>query len=122
MKLLIDNNLSPRLSLLLKEHGHDVIHIGATNMYNFTDIEIFKFAFEEKRIIITADTDCSCLLSQWNYNQPSLILFRYFPYDPEFQSHTIIKILTSYETELTAGSIVVVEPDRIRIRNLPIHK
>ena len=122
MKLLIDNNLSPRLSLLLKQQGHDAKHVGENGMFNASDIEIFRLAFNEERLIVTADTDFSFILSQWNQNSPSLILLRYFPYNPEIQSLTISRILSSYQQEIIFGSIIIVESDRIRIRALPIHK
>ena len=45
-------------------------------MHAASDKEIFDKAFNEDRIIISADTDFSMLLSVWKKNKPSFILFR----------------------------------------------
>ncbi|MEW5842681.1 MAG: hypothetical protein AB1775_05415 [Bacteroidota bacterium] len=70
--------------------------------------------------MITADTDFSFILSKWNSNLPSVILLRFLPYRPEIQFTVISKIVTQYEAELSQGSLVLIEPDRVRIRTLPL--
>ena len=77
-------------------------------------------AYQEKRTIITADTDFSYLLSQWNFNLPSVILLRFLPYNPQVQSQIVLNVLSTFASELENGSLIVVEPSRIRIRNLPL--
>jgi predicted nuclease of predicted toxin-antitoxin system len=120
MKFLIDNNLSPSLSEMLKSNGFDSLHVKETGNQSATDIAIFNLAYEEERIIITADTDFSFLLSRWDQNHLSILLFRFFQYNPKLQFQSILKIVTEYKTELNAGCLIVIEPDRIRIRMLPL--
>ena len=74
MKFLIDNNLSPQLAVLLRNQNLDVIHVKEIGKQSSVDVEIFELAYQEQRIIITADTDFGFLLSQWNFNLPSVIL------------------------------------------------
>ena len=58
MKLIIDAQLPFRLSQLLKEKGHDVIHTDdLPNKEKTTDKEIRKIAQEENRIVFTKDID-----------------------------------------------------------------
>lgn len=119
MKFLIDNNLSPTLSTSLSEHGFDAIHVKNLNKSSASDEEIFQIAFEENRIIITADVDFGYILSKWKYNLPSVIIFRFFSYNPVIQFSNIIKIIEEFSSELINGSLVVIEPSRIRIKQLP---
>lgn len=120
MKFLIDNNISPEISVLLNKSGHDSIHVKNIGKHKAPDNEIFTFAFEEGRIIVTADIDFSYILSQWHHNLPSVLLFRYFPYDPKKQSKAILEISTKFESELISGSLIIIEPNKIRIRSLPL--
>ncbi|MFA5805593.1 MAG: DUF5615 family PIN-like protein [Melioribacteraceae bacterium] len=119
MKFLIDNNLSPELAKSLNESGFDCVHVQMLNKSSASDEEIFQIAYEEKRIIITADVDFGYILSKWKYNLPSIILFRFFPYNPIIQFGNIIKVVEEYSSDLINGSIIVIEPSRVRIKRLP---
>ncbi len=58
VKFIIDAQLPFRLSKLLKERGHDVIHTdNLPDKEKTTDKEIRKIARQEDRIVITKDTD-----------------------------------------------------------------
>jgi predicted nuclease of predicted toxin-antitoxin system len=49
------------------------------NLQKASDYDIFLRAYEEKRIIISLDTDFGFILSQWKKNLPSVILLDFFP-------------------------------------------
>ena len=73
MKFIIDAQLPFRLSKLLKERGHDVIHTdNLPDKEKTTDKEIRKIALQENRIVITKDTDF--LNSFYLYNNPKKLL------------------------------------------------
>ena len=58
MKFIIDAQLLYKLSLLVKEKGHDVIHTdNLPRKEKTTDKEIRDIAQQEKRIVTTKDTD-----------------------------------------------------------------
>lgn len=120
MKFLIDNNLSPSLSKMLTDSGHNSVHVKEIGMKSASDLEIFEYAFKEKKSVVTADTDFSFILSRWNHSLPSVLLFRFFPYRPEIQFAVLSNIVTRYEVELSQGSLILIEPDRVRIRMLPL--
>lgn len=122
MKFLIDNNLSPKLAGSISAFGFECLHVKNIDKQNATDQEIFEFAFENNFIIITADTDFGYLLSRWNRNLPSVILFRFFSYNPTTQLSAIKVIIDNHSSELTNGSLILIEPEKIRIRTLPLHK
>ena len=76
MKFLVDNALSPRLAHLLREAGHDALHVAAFKMQAADDTDILVLARREERIVISADSDFSMLLSVQQAHDPSFVLFR----------------------------------------------
>jgi predicted nuclease of predicted toxin-antitoxin system len=88
------------------------------------DFIIFERADAEGRVIISADTDFSFLLSQRRTNKPSIILFRKGSERNPFRQIELLKLnLTgSIINQLEDGSVLIIEEKRIRIRTLPIIK
>jgi len=56
-KFLINNALSPLIAKKLREHGYDAVHVRKINLHQASDEEIFLRAFNEDRILVSADTD-----------------------------------------------------------------
>lgn len=120
MKFLIDNALSPTVAVALANAGHDALHVRDINMQAASDSEIFDRAAQEERIVVSADTDFAALLAERSGSEPSVILFRHgAERGPELQASLLLANLPGLDADLAAGSIIVIEPGRIRIRRLP---
>lgn len=57
MKLLLDENLSPRLVELLQDLCSDVNHVRDVGLASASDDAVWSFAFANGRTIITKDED-----------------------------------------------------------------
>jgi predicted nuclease of predicted toxin-antitoxin system len=61
VRFLIDAQLPPSLARAMNKAGHNAKHVYATGIVSGTDREIWKYAREEKRTIVTKDQDFMAL-------------------------------------------------------------
>ena len=76
MRFLLDENLSPRLGVFLRDAGHDVVHVRDIGLMSATDEVVIEAARSERRVLISADTDFGTLLARTASNSPSFVLMR----------------------------------------------
>jgi predicted nuclease of predicted toxin-antitoxin system len=120
LRFLIDNAISPTVAEELAGAGHDAVHV-RDGVQAAGDEEIFDRADTEHRIIISADTDFATLLAARKASSPSLVRFRHgSQHRPSDQIALLNANLPRLEQDLDAGSVVVIEPGRIRVRSLPL--
>jgi predicted nuclease of predicted toxin-antitoxin system len=121
VKLLLDANLSPRVARLLKEAGHDAIHVADIGLLTAADPEILQSAAKEERILLTADSDFGALLALGSLASPSVLLLRSADHlRPSEQAELIAANLPQIAKDLEKGAIVSLMRDRLRVRALPV--
>ena len=121
MRFLIDNALSPVVAEGLRQAVHDAIHVRDLGLAAADDETIFEHADRDQRVIISADTDFGTILAMRNVARPSVILFRgATPRNPIGQVKLLLANLREIAPSVERGAVVVLEPQRIRIRTLPM--
>jgi predicted nuclease of predicted toxin-antitoxin system len=122
MRFLIDNALSPIMADGLRQSGHDAIHVRDLGLAAADDATIFECAERDQRVIVSADTDFGTLLALRKSQRPSVILFRgATPRHPNAQLKLLLANLAEITASIERGAVVVLEPQRIRVRELPIN-
>ena len=120
MRLLLDNNLSPRLVPLLVEAG-DVAHVGTLGLGSATDEEVLAAARTEGRVLVSADTDFGQILARTRATAPSVVLVRrVVGRRAGALADLLIQVLLTHTGDLASGCVLAVHEDSVRIRRLPL--
>lgn len=121
MRLLLDANLSPEVGRLLKEAGHDAIHVAEVGLLSAPDTEIMEAAAREGRVLLTADADFGALLALGSLAAPSVVLLRSADHlRPAEQAELLAANILRISEDLEKGAIASLTRDRLRVRELPI--
>lgn len=120
MRFLVDNALSPLIAKGLRDAGFEALHVRDIGMHSASDQVIFDYERKANLTIVTADTDFGTLLALWQYSAPSVIIFRTSEKHPADQLSLLLNHSSAIADLLSAGSVVVFEDTRIRVRALPI--
>lgn len=121
MRFLIDNALSPVIAEGLRRSGHDAIHVRDLGLAAADDELLFAYGERDRRVLISADTDFGTILALRKVAWPSVILFRgATPRRPADQVALLLANLGEIASTLERGAIIVIEPQRLRVRTLPI--
>lgn len=109
-----------RVARGLAAASHDTVHVGDLDLLGSIDDIVMQTARAARRVLISADTDFGELLALGSYAGPSVVLLRRSPHEVEDQVRILLAGLNAVADELAEGAIVVLTPDRIRVRSLPI--
>jgi predicted nuclease of predicted toxin-antitoxin system len=120
MKLLVDMNLSPRWIGLLAGAGIDAVHWSAVGAKNALDTEIMAYALANDLVVLTHDLDFSAILAATQGEKPSVAQLRADDVSPDAIGHQVVAALHQMEAELHEGALLTIDPNRTRIRVLPL--
>jgi predicted nuclease of predicted toxin-antitoxin system len=121
MRFLVDQNLSPALAEALTRAGHESVHVRDRGLKRADDSSVMALAVDEDRAVISADTDFGELLARSDATGPSVLMLRRQPtHRASAVAALILANLDLISDDLSAGAMVVLDGDRIRIRRLPM--
>lgn len=120
MRLLLDMNLSPRWVGFLTSAGFDAIHWSAIGASTATDAEIMAHANEHNFVVVTHDLDFSAILAASHGSKPSVVQIRAQDISPEAIGNQILTALRQMRSDLETGALLTIDPNRTRIRILPL--
>lgn len=120
MKLLLDQGLPRTAATLLSQEGLDTLHVGDIEMSEAEDADIIQRASAEGRVVVTLDADFHTLQALDAATSPSVIRIRIEPLRAQAVTQLLLAVIAECQRELEQGAAVTVEPNRIRIRLLPL--
>ena len=118
--LLLDQGLPRGLVTLLNDAGVNVEHVGELGMSAAKDSEIIKYSKNNKRTIVTLDSDFHTLLALNTESFPSVIRIRIEGLKANDYLPLIQQVLGQCEDDLKLGCAISVQENKIRVRHLPI--
>jgi len=115
LRLLADENISPKVVQFLREHGIDVADVKELGWQGEKDDILLAKAYQDQRFVLTYDSDFGTLAIHLGKSYYGIIYLRLRILRPDYVNSIIAKLLIC-DQEITPGALVVVEDTRIRIR------
>lgn len=120
MKLLVDMNLSPRWVGVLAGAGVEAAHWSTLGANNAPDSEIMAYASVNDYVVLTHDLDFGAILAATHGEKPSVVQLRADDVSPDVIGKQVIAALRQMASELEEGALLTVDPNRTRLRVLPL--
>jgi predicted nuclease of predicted toxin-antitoxin system len=121
MKFLIDMNLAPRWVPYLRAVNFDADHWSSLGAVDAPDELLMAFAAKFGFVVVTQDLDFSAILAATKGKKPSVVQIRSQNVTPEAIGVQVVAAFRATMAELEAGALLTIEPERTRIRLLPLH-
>jgi len=115
LRILTDENISPKIVVFLRNHGLDVLDTKEQGWHGKSDDELLEIAYQEKRWVLTHDADFGTLAIHEGKPYFGIIFLRV----RNLQSNNVIRVcnqLLHHDVDFLPSALVVVEEARIRIR------
>ncbi|MBF0121140.1 MAG: DUF5615 family PIN-like protein [Desulfobacterales bacterium] len=117
LKILTDENISPKVVSFLRQKGTDVIDTKEEKWHGKDDEYLLEKAFLDNRFILTHDSDFGTLAVKEGKSYYGIIYLRLkIPRVPNVIR--VIEKFMSLDTELCQGNLIVIDDSRVRIRLL----
>jgi predicted nuclease of predicted toxin-antitoxin system len=122
MRLLIDMNLSPRWVQTFSDAGFEAVHWSMIGALNAPDSAIMTYAGQNDYVVITHDLDFGAILAATQGEKPSVVQIRADGVSPATIGPHVILALKQMAVELDRGALLIVDPNRTRLRVLPLQQ
>ena len=120
MRLLFDQGLPRSAAEILRNKGWDIQHTGEVGLSRATDRQILEYARNERRIVITLDSDFHAILAVENLDSPSVVRIRKEGLKAPELVKLIERIWSRIGQQLDDGAIASITERAMRIRKIPL--
>lgn len=112
-----DENLPSSVTRLLREAGHDVMTVREQGLVGGTDAALIKICTGEQRVLVTEDLDFADIRAFPPEFYAGIVVLRLASPNRNAARDAISAFLVRFATEVSlTGKLVIVEPNRVRIR------
>lgn len=122
MKLLVDMNLSPRWVDVLAGAGIEAAHWSTLGAANAPDPLIMAYARTHDFVVLTHDLDFGAILAATQGEKPSVVQIRAEDVSPDVIGRQVLDAVRQMAAELEEGALLTVDPNRTRLRVLPLQR
>jgi len=121
LKFVIDEDMPRSTARVLKANNFDALDVSDYGLRGKDDYEIFGFAQENKAILLTGDLGFGNLL-HFPLGSHSGIVIAHFPNELSTSelNNQILKAFKNLEENDFQGNLIILEPDKLRIRRNPL--
>lgn len=117
LKLLTDENVSPRVLLFLRENGFDVLDVKESDFNGTSDSFLLDLAHKEQRFVMTHDSDFGTLAI--NNEMPCYgVIYIRLVNQRASNVIEVLKTLLDMNPNFSERSLVVISETKIRVRAL----
>ncbi|HVN77787.1 MAG TPA: DUF5615 family PIN-like protein [Terriglobia bacterium] len=120
MRFLLDMGLAQSTATLLRQLGHDAVHLSSSGLQRLPDSKIVEKTLSEQRILLTHDLDFGRIVALSQKRLPSVVTFRLANMRPDRVNARLLEVLEHLSGDLAAGALVTVTESGFRIRQLPL--
>ena len=114
MQFLANENISGPGIALLRNNGIDLLAIAETHR-GIADSEVMRMAIEQKRTILTHDSDYGELIFKHGYRPPAgVVFFRIYDFEPDEPAQMLLDLIRSKIN--FHGFLTVVDASSVRQR------
>ena len=120
MRWLLDQGLARSAAEMLRQAGHDAVHVGEIGRADAADAAILALAAYEQRVVVTLDADFHALLAVSAATEPSVIRIREEGLKGSETTLLVLAIHSQFADSLLKGCVITVVRGSARLRFLPI--
>ena len=117
MTFKIDENLPASVADLLQNAGHNAQTVLDQHLGGCSDAAIARICAQERRTIITLDTDFADIRTYPPANFPGIIVLRLARQDRVHVLDIVQRLIPSLSSEPITGTLWIVDEQTIRIRS-----
>jgi predicted nuclease of predicted toxin-antitoxin system len=116
VKILTDENISPKVVRALRGLGLDVLDVKEQHWHGKDDQELLDIAYRDQRFVLTHDSDFGTLAVNEGKSYYGILYLRPRNLKPTNVIRLCERVLHK-DLDVSPGAIVVIEETRIRIRH-----